>query len=123
MASGVKIALRPQRDLLVAGLTGESDTFVDQFCANAKSPGAGLDIQKPQLCDGLGLLDQEDRTDDLVIAFGDPALLPFRVEVSGELSYDFGYERFEAYIPAILLRVEGAVTVNDPSEVSGARGA
>ena len=50
-ARGVEIALRPQRDLLVAGVAREADAFVDQPAADAEPARRRFDQQQPQLGD------------------------------------------------------------------------
>src|SRR5262249_27963541 len=63
----------------------------------------------------------EDRSDDRAVLFGDPAALARRIVVRAELRDDVGDQRLEVRAPAVLLRVERAVAVDDPSEVPPAR--
>jgi hypothetical protein len=64
------------------------------------------------------LLHEKHRAHDLSIALGDPAPLPTWVESLNERRDDFGHERLEPFVPRILLRVQHAMTVHDPSHVS-----
>ena len=80
---------------------------------------ARFDEQQPELRDGVALPDAEDRADPLAVELGDPAALALRVEVLDELRDDRRDERLEALVPAVLLPVERAVTLDDPAHVPG----
>jgi hypothetical protein len=79
-ARRIQVALRPQRDLRVAGLPREPDAFVDEPSADAEPARLRLDQQQPQLGDVLRFLDEEDRADDGAVALGEPAMLACRIE-------------------------------------------
>jgi len=65
-ARGIQVALRPKRDLRVAGLPREPDAFVDEPSADAQSARLRLDQQQPEFGDLFRFLDEEDgaETDD-----------------------------------------------------------
>src|SRR5262245_49724051 len=65
MAGGMKDAVRPQRDLLVPGLPGESHAFTDQALADAHAPSARLDQQHAQLGHSLRFFDKKHTAGDL----------------------------------------------------------
>jgi hypothetical protein len=46
MPRGVKLALGPERDLLIARLACEADTFGDEAFADAVAAGGGLDVEQ-----------------------------------------------------------------------------
>jgi hypothetical protein len=57
-------------------------------------------------------------TDDLAVPFGDPAAFPCGVEGLDEFGDDLRHQRLEPLVPAIVLRIERAVTVDDPAHVA-----
>src|SRR5262245_55809914 len=102
-------AVRPQGDLPVAPLAREAYAFFDQALADAKAARLRIHDEKPQLRDRLGLPHEEHRSDDLAVLLDDPAALAPGVEVSDEPRRDLRHQRLEAFIPAVLARVERAV--------------
>src|SRR2546426_7394349 len=87
-ARRVQLALRPQRELAIAGLPREADALVDQAAADTESSRVRLHEEQPQLGDGLRFTHDEDRTDDLAVPIRDPAALASRVEVIEEVRAD-----------------------------------
>src|SRR5262245_15126157 len=65
MAGGMKEAVRPQHDLLVPGLPGETHAFADQALADAHTPRARLDQQQAQLGHSLRFFDKKYTAGDL----------------------------------------------------------
>src|SRR5215210_1600191 len=121
-AGGNEHVIRPQRDLPVAGQSGEANAFFHQPAADAKPAGLRLDEEKTQLGDLLRLPDEKHTADDLAIPLGDPAPLQLRVGLLDELRNDLRHERLEPLIPAVLSGVEDPMTVNDPPHVAGPMG-
>src|ERR1700693_41609 len=76
------------------------------------------DQEHPKLRDLFRLPDEEDRPHDLSLSLGDPAALARGIEIPDESRRDLGHERFEGLIPAVLLRVERAVTMDHPTHVA-----
>ena len=113
-ARRVEPALRPQGDPPIACLACESDALGDEPPPDAEPARTGLDQQQTQLGDALGLADEKHRADDLAVGLGDPAALARRIELAQEIGGDLGDERFERRIVAVLLRIEGAVPMDDP---------
>src|SRR6266513_2253799 len=106
----------PRRDeLAIARGPGERDALVDEPLSDPVPARAGFDEQQPELRDGVALPDAEDRADPLAVELGDPAALALRVEVLDELRDDGRDEGLEALVPAVLLPVERAVTLDDPA--------
>jgi hypothetical protein len=46
---GIEMALRPERDFLVAGFAREANAFVHQAAADAEAARAGLDVKEAEL--------------------------------------------------------------------------
>src|ERR1700720_2929931 len=105
-------------DFAVAATPREPDAFSDQPAAEAQPAGLRLDQEEAQPGHPVGLLDQADGADGLAVALGDPATLALGVELADELRDDLGDQRLEALVEPVLLRVEDAVTVDDPAHVA-----
>ena len=116
---GIEAFVGPESDLPVARLPREPNALGHESPSDAESAGGGLDQQEPELGDRRGLLDQEDASDVVPIPLGDPASLPFRIEVSQEPSGDFRHEGLELRIPGILFGVDRPVALNDPTDIAG----
>src|SRR5262245_2421880 len=123
VAGRAEDAVGPERDLPVAGLARKAQALFHEASAHAESACLRLDEQETQLGHRLRSLDEEDGPHDLAVLLGDPAALALRVEVVHELGHDLGDESLEALVPAVLLRVEGAMTVHDPAHVARLMGA
>src|SRR5438132_6042870 len=118
-AGGVKVALRPQSDFLVAGLASEADTLVNQAFADSQAAGLRFHQQQAQLGNRLCFLNQEYRADNLAFALGDPAALALGIEVLDKVGNDLGDQGFEALVVAILLGIEHAMAMHHPTHVAG----
>src|SRR4029453_16324790 len=117
-ASGVKDAVRPERDLPVLRLTGKADALVHEPVTNPEPARFRFHEQEPELRDGVGFPHEEHRTDALTVLFRDPARPETRIEVLNELGNDLGDECLEALIPAVLARVQHTVAKDDPADVT-----
>src|SRR5260370_66996 len=115
---GAQHAVGPQRELPVAGVPREAHALVHEARADAEPARLRLDQQQPQLGDGLRVLDEEHGADDLAVLLRDPAALPPRVVVLDERRHDARDQRLEALVPAVLLRVQRAVAVDEPAHVA-----
>src|SRR6516225_7070959 len=92
-------AVRPQRDLSVAGASRKTPAFVYETTADSKAATVRLHIEKTQFSDGTRLFDEEDRTYRFAITFCDPAPFPRSVEVPDELGRQLGDEGLKCLIP------------------------
>ncbi len=115
--------VRPEGDLPVAGLTGESDALVDEARSEAHPSRFRLYEEKPELRLFLPRRDEEDAPQELPAALRDEAAFPPGILRLEEPAGDLGDESLEGLVPTVLLSVEGPVAVDDPSDVSGAVGA
>src|SRR2546428_8352256 len=111
--------VRPKGQLAISRYPSETDALVDESRANAEAARLRLDEQEAKFRDGLGLPDAEHAARALVIDLGDPASLALAVEVGDELRDDVRHQRLERFVPPVLLPVERAVPLDDPSHVAG----
>src|SRR5262249_17419236 len=107
----------PEPEPAVAAAPRETDAFGDEALADAEAARLGRDDEEAELGDALRLFHDEDRADDLALAFGDPAALALRIEMAEELGGDLGDQRLELLVPAKLLGVEAAVERHHPAHV------
>eukprot|EP01035_Chromulina_nebulosa_P031621 gene31621-42163_t len=70
LACSAEIALGPQRDLAIAAALRERDAFAHQALPEPQAAAGGVHQQQPQLCDVVGVPDQEHRADRLAVAGG-----------------------------------------------------
>src|SRR5215212_2149833 len=117
-AGGVEHVVRPERDLLVAGPSGEANAFFHQAAPDAKPACLRLDEQKSQPGDLLRLLDQEDTAHVFAVSLRHPATFQFRIVLPDELRHDLRHERLEPFIPAVFSGVEDAVAMDDTAHVT-----
>src|SRR6266566_392651 len=115
----VENVVGPEHHLAIAGALREADTFLDQAIADTEAARRTLDVQQPELGNGLRFGDAEDCSHDLSVPLGHPAPLPFRVLIFYEASADLGCECLEVLVPTVLLVVENALPVDDPAHISG----
>jgi two-component system cell cycle response regulator len=120
-ARRVQDVVGPQRDARVAGALGEAQALLDQARADAAAPRARVDEQQAQLRDVLLAAHAQHAAGGLAVDLGDPRGLAARVVVARVLGHDLRDERLEALVPAVLLRIEPAVSLDDPAEVAGTR--
>jgi hypothetical protein len=120
---GTEDAVGPKREDLVAAASGEADALFDQTGTQAQPAGFGLDQKEPELGGLLASSYEEDASNSFAPYLGDPATLFARVKAIDEVSYDPRDQRFEAFVPAVLLGIQHAVSVDHPSHVSGLLGA
>lgn len=120
MPRDVKNAVGPENDFAVIRLSGKAHAFPYQAGAQAESAGLWLDHQQTKLSDGLGLSDQKYATDDVSVPFGDPAALMLRIVVLNKPRHNLRNQRLEPLVPAVLLRLQHAMAMNDPSHVAWA---
>src|SRR6266550_4610117 len=110
----------PERELPIPRRASEPDAFDDESRANAEAARLRLDEQEAKLRDGLGLPDAEHAADTLPVDFGDPTPLALGIEVGDELRDDLRHQRLERFVPPVLLPVERAVPLDDPTHIAGA---
>ncbi|MNV10398.1 hypothetical protein D3C71_1009180 [compost metagenome] len=120
-ARGREAAVGPQRHLLVALAAREGDALVHEAPAQAQPARGRREDQHAQLRHGGRLAHHEDRADALAVELGDPAALPFGLELEQELARDARHERFEAVVPAVFARVQLAVLLHHPADVARRR--
>lgn len=108
----------PQHHLAVAGAPREPQALVDQPGADPHSPCGRLDEQESQLRDAVLLCDAKDTPRRLSFDLGDPRPLPCRLPVLDEVRDDVGDKGLEGVVPPVLGRIEGAMTLHHPAEVS-----
>jgi hypothetical protein len=116
----VQDVVGPQRDPAVAGALGEAQALLDQARADAAASGSGLDEQQAQLGDVVLAAHAQNAADRRAVDLGDPRSLAAGVALLDVVGHDPCDERLEALVPSVLLRVEGAVALDDPAEVAGA---
>src|SRR4051812_18270542 len=119
-ARRLQLALRPEHQLAVPALPREPDALVDQALSDAQPARGGLDQEQPQLRHLLRLRDQEDGAHPLAVPLRDPATLARGVEMLHEGRHDLRHQRLEPLVVAVLLRIEHAMTEDDPAHVAGA---
>src|SRR5439155_11476830 len=85
--------------------------------ADTEASRSWLDEQQSQLRDGLRLLDAEHAPGALAVDLRDPASLALGIKVRDELRDDIGHQRLEPFVPAVLIRVERAVALDDPTHI------
>src|SRR3569833_2857494 len=110
--------LGPQHDLLVAHLSREIHALGHQSAPDAQASRFALHEQQPEFGGRHILGDQEDTANSLSIPLGDPATLPWGIELAEELNRDLGHQRLEFLIPAVLLGVQLTVPLHDPTHVT-----
>ncbi len=95
----------------------------DESPADAEAAGARLDEQDPQLGGLVVALAAEHATGAGSVDLGDPRLLaswPVVGEVRGD---DLGDEGLERDVPSVLVVVDLAVALDDPTEIAAAEAA
>src|SRR5262245_53906927 len=81
-AGGGEHALGPERDLAVARLARKAQRLLDQSGADAEPARLGLDQEEAQPRDLLCVPHQQNRSDILALALGDPAALALAIVVA-----------------------------------------
>src|SRR5439155_2499437 len=119
MARSIEAGVGPQHDLAVAGRTCERDAFIDEMAADPQTARRRFHAQQAQLRDSRRTPNEKNRTNVVTVALGDPAALALRIEVLEELRGDLRDQRLERVVPTIFLRIERAVTRDDPADVAG----
>src|SRR3984893_2056618 len=117
MPGGVQDRLRPQSDLLIAGLSRKAGTLVDQAIADAQSARRRFHQQQPKPRDFLGFANQKNGTDYAAVFLGHPAALALGIELLDKLCGDLRYYPLEALVPSIILRVQRPMAMNNPAHV------
>src|SRR5438046_9129926 len=84
----VENVVGPEHHLAIASALREADTFLDQAIADTEAACRTLDVQQPELGNGLRFGDAEDCSHDLAVTLGHPAPIPFRVILFHEDSED-----------------------------------
>jgi hypothetical protein len=118
-AGGDQLAVCPKSNFLVASSAGESHTLIDKPATEAKATSFKLDKQQPKLGRMVGLPDQHDESEDFTVPIGNPAALSLRIVMFDEVGHDFRDNRFKLLVVPVLLRVQLAVAVHDPSPIAG----
>src|SRR6202022_3446845 len=97
---------------------GKADALGDEPAADPEPPRRGLDIEQTQFGLLVALFDEEYGAGDRTLALGDPAALVPGVEILDERRSDPRDQRLEGLVEAVLLGIEGAVAVDDPTHVA-----
>lgn len=118
MPGGDERVVGPQHDSLIARGACESNALVDEPRAEPEPPTVGVNEQDPQLRGRLVPRNAEDTADAFAVELGDPGRLTRTVVVFGVVGDDPGDQRFEAAVPAELLRVHLAVRHDHPPEIA-----
>src|ERR1700730_6852230 len=96
----------------------ETQAFIDQTPADTEASRLRLDQQQTKLGNRFRALRTEDRTDDLLVLLGNPAALAPRIIVLDESCDDPRDERFESFVPAVLLGVQKAMPADHPTHIA-----
>src|SRR5947209_5047989 len=112
-------AIGPEHYLFVAMAPREAEALFDEAGAQAQTTCLRLDQKQSKFGDRLTGLHDKHRADDFTPHLRDPAAFACRVVVGDKVRDDLGHERFKAFIPAVLLSVQDAVSVRDPAHVPG----
>jgi hypothetical protein len=115
-----KLALRPQKDFLVSGTPGKSNTLRNQLLSEAHSARRRFHQQQAQLGHSLRFLHEKNRPDIFPILLGHPALFACRNEVLDKVCHDLGYKSLEALVVTIFLRIKQSVAPHHPAHIAGA---
>ena len=108
----------PEHQLAIARRPRETEALVHESRADTEASRPRLDEEEPELRDRLCLLDAEHAPGALAVDLRDPAALALGIEVCDELRDNVGHQRFERLVPAVLLRIERAVALDDPAHVA-----
>src|SRR6266516_3366751 len=108
-------ALSPERHLPVLCLASEANALVDQPSADPHVASGRLHVEQTQLRNRLRLPDGEYRPNDVALRLGDPAALSLWIVMLREVRRDLRDEHLELFVPAVLLMIERAVAMHDPS--------
>src|SRR6516164_9843233 len=114
----MKIALRPQRHLLVSRLPRKSNAFLNKALADSQPARLRFNMQQAQLRDVVGHLSDKGATDSLSILFRDPAAFPIRIIILDELRHDLPCQRLVGSIPSILFGIKNCLAMHDPAQVA-----
>lgn len=119
---GGENALRPESDLAIAGGARELNALVDEGLAESEAARGGFDEEQAEFggVSVFWVVDEEDAAEGDSVALSDPAAVALGLILIDEIGGDAGDECFHGFIPAVFLRVESAVTLDDPAHVSGA---
>src|SRR5258706_11098539 len=113
-----KHVVGPEHELLVATASSEANTFIDETGAKTQTARPGFDQEEAEFGDRFTTLHNKHGADDFTVHLGDPAAFSRGVVVVDKISNDLGHERFEVFVPAILLRVKYTMPVGDPAHIA-----
>src|SRR5215831_8433361 len=111
----------PERQGPVTLGARKSDAFLDQPPADAEASRRRLDVEKAQFGNLICGTHEEHAADNFSLALGDPTLLFLRIERLAERSCDLCHESLERLVPAVFLRIEPTLAMDDPSEIAAAK--
>src|SRR5262249_9688146 len=79
----------------------------------------GLNIEQPEFGNVIGGFHQKYGANRFAVSFGNPAALAFWIKILNEFGRDFRNERFKSFIVSVFLCVKRAMTIRNPTDVSG----
>src|SRR5579883_356813 len=118
VARGREHAVGPERDLPVAGTACEADALISEPRTKPEAARLRLDQEQPQSGDINRLLRDEHAADILAVHLGDPTALALRIVGVEEIGDDFRADALEGFLPAVFLRVQLGMALNDPAEIA-----
>src|SRR2546428_8600543 len=110
-------AIGPEHEFFVAMAPRKADALFDEAGAQAQTTCLGSDQTQSEFSHCLTGLHDKHGADDFTSHLGNPAAFSHRLVVVDEIRDDLGHERFKAFVPAVLLSVQDAVSVRDPAHI------
>lgn len=115
-AGGNERIVRPQPHPRIAGSPSERDTLVDELRTDPVPTPDRVDQQDPELRSGVVGWHAEHAPGSPPVELGDPATL--ELTASPEIGDDAGDQRLEGRVPAVLRRIDLAVSQHHPAQIS-----
>jgi hypothetical protein len=113
-----KNVVGPEHHAAVAGSTGGVEAGFDQHAADALPARRALDMEHPQLRLLVASPHQKYGPQALSRALGNPAELLARDKIAQECGADFAHQRLIFLVPAIFVRLEPGLTLDDPANIA-----
>src|SRR5262249_17433413 len=108
----------PKRQGAISRFACKLDAFINQLATDAETARRRLDIEQPQFGTRIAVAYQKYTAHHLAIALGDPEPLLVGIEALDERGGNLGDQPLEGRVPAILLRVEHGLAMDDPAEIA-----
>ncbi len=103
---------------MVATASSETNTLIDEAGTQTQAARPGFDQEEAEFGDRFTALHDKYGADDFTVHLGDPAAFSRGIVVVDKISNDLGHERFEVFVPTILLRVKNTMPVGDPAHIA-----